>query len=58
MEQITIADKRLLRNVLKSLREVPPNLCPTFYNTLSYEGDLKIKAHADEIARKLNIDED
>ncbi len=56
MSELTDADKRLLLNVLESIREpVPKNLCPTFYRTLTYEGDLKLKEHADNLADKLGL---
>lgn len=56
MIDLTEADKRLLLNVLKRIREpVPQNLCPTFYRTLTYEGDLKLKEHADNLADKLGL---
>ena len=54
--ELTEADKKLLTNVLKVSREpVPKNLCPTFYRTLSYEGDLKLKKRADNLADKLGL---
>ena len=56
MKELTEADKRLLLNVLRSIREpVPQNLCPTFYRTLTYKGDLKLKEHADNLADKLGL---
>jgi len=56
MDKLTEADKRLLLSVLDSFMEpVPQNLCPQFYKTNSYEGDLKLKKHADELAEKLDL---
>jgi len=47
-------EKRLILNLIEELRKpVPKNLCPTFYNTLTYEGDCKIKQKADKLAEKL-----
>lgn len=55
-----ILDEReisLIGNLLEELRKpVPKNLCPTFYRTLNYEDECKLKERADALAEKLGID--
>lgn len=47
----------LIASLLVEMRNnVPKNLCPTFYRTLRYEGDCKLKERADLLAEKLGID--
>ena len=54
--ELTKADKKLLTNALRVIRgPVPKNLDSTFYRTLSYEGDLKLKNRADNLADKLGL---
>ena len=43
---------RLILNLLPS-GDVPKDLPPMFYKTLTYEGDCKIKAIADHLMEKL-----
>jgi hypothetical protein len=50
---------RLIGSLLEDIRKpVPRNLCPTFYRTLNYADECKLKEKADNIAEKLGIDED
>lgn len=52
-------ERRLIGNLLEDIRKpVPKNLCPTFYRTLNYEDECKLKEMADALAEKLSIDED
>lgn len=43
----------LILNMIRPVQDVPEGLDPTFYRTLSYEGDLKIKAIADGLEEKI-----
>ena len=45
----------LILNLLLSIGTVPEGLDPTFYHTLSYEGDCKLKDIADGLKDKLTI---
>ena len=46
-------DIKFLSSLLPDwVKEVPKNLCPTFYGTGTYEGDIKIKNKVDSILRK------
>ena len=55
-------EKRLIGNLLEEIRKPVPKsrtkLCPTFYRTLNYEDECKLKERADALAKKLGIDED
>ena len=52
-------EANLIGNLLEEIRKpVPKNLCPTFYRTLNYEDECKLKERADALAEKLGIDED
>tara|TARA_R110000765_G_scaffold28204_1_gene68100 strand:- start:57 stop:242 length:186 start_codon:yes stop_codon:yes gene_type:complete len=52
-------ERRLIGTLLEEIREpVPKNLCPTFYRTLNYKDECKLKERADILAKKLRIDED
>lgn len=47
----------LVASLLVDLRKsVPKNLCPTFYRTLSYETECRLKQRADDLAEKLGIE--
>lgn len=47
----------LIGNLLASLRtEVPEGLDPTFYHTLNYQDECKLKEKADDLAEKLGLD--
>jgi len=48
-----IADiKFLMSFVPEWAKEVPRGLDPTFYGTLSYDGDMKVKKRVDELSKK------
>lgn len=50
-------EANLIYSLLNELRKpVPENLCPTFYRTLTYDGDVKLKERADDLAEKLGIE--
>ena len=50
-------DVSLIGNLLANLRkEVPEGLDPTFYHTLNYQDECKLKVKADELAEKLGIE--
>ena len=43
----------LIYSLLNEIRKpVPKNLCPTFYRTLTYEGDVRLKEMADDLAER------
>jgi hypothetical protein len=42
-----------IKNCLPST-DVPKGLCPTFYHTLSYDGDLKLAKMSEAINEKFN----
>ena len=50
-------EAELIYSLLNELRKpVPKNLCPTFYRTLTYEGDVKLKERGDALAEKLGLE--
>jgi len=47
-------EANLILALLAEIRKpVPKNLCPTFYRTMSYEGDVALRQRANSIAEKL-----
>jgi len=51
-------EKRLIKNLLEEIRKpVPKFLCPTFYRTLSYVDECELKDKADNLAKKLGLDD-
>ena len=56
MKKIFLDDTeiQLILNFLpKAGDEVPEGLCPTFYHTLTYEGDLKIQRAVNDLIEKI-----
>ncbi len=46
----------LIASLLIPLRQdLPEGLCPTFYRTLTYEGDYRLKRKADDLCEKLGM---
>lgn len=50
-------EANLICRLLAEIRKpVPKGLHPTFYRTLTYDGDVKLKERADNLAEKLGIE--
>ena len=57
-EELNEDEKSFILDLLEPyLLPVPANLNPTFYHTLSYNGDLLFKRKAELISKKLNTKE-
>jgi len=54
MRELFLEDNeiQLILNLLPS-GDIPKGLDPTFYHTLSYEGDVKLQVLVDELRNKL-----